>query len=164
MACKKNKTKTGCGCGEKFITTPCSCNKRECDEDVCPEMFDTKCMLYLGQDMYSGNFSVDKGENMTDILQRLLVYLNDTSVDASLIPVGLRVKNITEDSAKVIYNKCSDTDTSIMYKGVDDVEWEESTCEGSTLLINLQSNKEYLVKIVDKVNDIESVTVKFKTL
>ena len=164
MACKKNKTKSGCGCGEKFITTPCSCNKRECEEDLCPEMFDTKCMLYLGQDLSAGNFVVNKGESLNNIIQRLAVYVNDTSVDSNIIPVGLRVVDITKDSAKIIYDKCDETESSVMYKGIEDIEWEEITYEGSTLITNLQSNKEYLVKIVDKINNIESVTIKFKTL
>lgn len=165
MSCSKNKINNGCGCGEKYLTTTCSCQENTCDEESCSEVFDSKCILYLENDFSSGNFSVKKGESVNDILQKLAVYVNDTTIDSSVIPCGINISKIKRGSAKITWNELDEKDIVVMFMAENDDNWTEiSVNENIYILQNLLENTNYYIKIKNTTDSVESVVINFKTL
>lgn len=64
--CGCNKT---CGCGDVVLTTPPACPIPCTNGDPCPETFDAKCLVYMGNTI--ANLPIATGMRMDDIIQVL---------------------------------------------------------------------------------------------
>lgn len=152
MNCKKNNNE-GCGCGG-YVNTIIDQNT-ECNEEPCSEIFSTECVLHTGEEMSNGIITVSKGDRIGDVLQRILGYMRDQSLD---IPV-VRIYDITEDSALISIKY--DSNYTIKYKENGTEQWTEvSSSADKYLLQNLSSNTTYDL-VVSGLSD--SLTFKFST-
>lgn len=61
--------KQACGCGDVVLTTPPSCPVRCTNGDPCPETFDAKCLVYMGDTI--ANLGITTGMRFDDVLQIL---------------------------------------------------------------------------------------------
>lgn len=58
-----------CGCGDVVLTTPPSCPVACTNGDPCPETFDIKCAVFMGDTI--ANLNITTGMRLDDIIQLL---------------------------------------------------------------------------------------------
>lgn len=163
MNCK-NKNKKSCGCGGQPIRIQ---DTEGCNSEPCSELFSTECIMHtnacINVDIDGKTFSINKGERISNVLQKLLVFLSGDS-DSSEIPL-FKITDITDGTITVQIDSDLEKLYKVSYKTTD--TWEDCNISQGVdvyTISNLSPNTEYLIKLTNLTDEVESVIYKIKTL
>lgn len=111
-----------CGCGDVVLTTPPSCPVQCTNGDPCPETFDAKCLVYMGNTI--ANLGITTGMRFDDILQILVMgIVNPGCIYPSAPCQGVVGLKSTSISAGTINLKWLPVSTAVNYQ----VEYRATT-------------------------------------
>jgi hypothetical protein len=111
--------KVPCGCGDQSLTTPPPCNTaEECAGERCSELFSQECIAYTGEPMQypfgeGSIFTVNPGDRLDTILQKIIVAALGNEVASSFIPLTrviaktattLTIEFIVQETGDYIFN------------------------------------------------------------
>lgn len=133
MSCKNNisKKSCGCGCGNKPLQTQHPCPPyNECEsQNKCSEMFCGDCIMFCGEKqtltMNGNSFDINQGDRLTDVLQKLMLFLRNPNTDSANIPSGLNVVYAADSKIKISWNDIEGCSFNIYYKKQEENIYKE---------------------------------------